>query len=177
MAFSLLFFDIEATGLQADRGRLLCCGFKPANGKAFVIRARKVKGEEGWDDKKALIAIRDVIESYDIVCGFYSRKFDALFIDARLAKYGERPVRWPLHVDLHTIVKRNIRLSYNSQKRVCQYLGCPIAKTDVDIRKWEDGWDLREYAMVYIVKHCQHDIAQLEWLFERVKHFIKQIRR
>ena len=172
---SLLFFDIEATGLDADRGRLLCCGFKPAGGKPFVIESKKVKGAEGWDDKTALLKIQDVIEQYDIVCGFYSRKFDKNFIDARLAKYGERPVRWPMHIDLHAVVKRNIKLSYNSQKRVCQYLGCPIAKTDVDIRKWEDGWDLRQYAMEYIVRHCRHDIAQLEWLFERVKLYIKRI--
>src|SRR5690348_8538326 len=91
----ILFYDTESTSLAASWGRLLCASFVPLTGDVFTFRGdkRPYKGRETVDDSKLCIAIRNELESADIVVSWNGILHDIPLLNARLALAGERPCR------------------------------------------------------------------------------------
>src|SRR5205814_10567068 len=85
-------YDIEATNLKPNVGRILCCYFKPLGEEPYGFNAH----ERGFfkpdvcDDGDLSAAIRDELEKYDIIVGWNSKNFDTKFINSRCIRVGER---------------------------------------------------------------------------------------
>ena len=70
-------------------------------GEVTTFRAdeKPWRGRSKIDDSKLAVAIREHLERYKLIAGHNSKLFDIPFINARLAKHGERPVNVEWHMD------------------------------------------------------------------------------
>src|SRR2546428_7375120 len=99
-------WDLETTNLTGLMGRILCGSFMPiVDGVAttpytFRLDQKEFRGRSRIDDNKLAMAIRDELEEYHMIVGWNSKLFDAPFLNARLAKAGERPLHPQFHLDL-----------------------------------------------------------------------------
>ncbi len=98
-------FDLETTDLKAMMGLLLCGSFKPiippeyGDPDAYTLfDADPPKGDAN-PDKALAVGLRDEIEKYDAIVTWNGKMFDIPFLNARLLKHHERPVRVKFHFD------------------------------------------------------------------------------
>lgn len=182
--FSVLGFDIEATHLKPNVGRIICCSFKPLGGEVYTYHAheRRFKEKNVYDDSKLAVAIRNELERYDILVGWNSRIFDTRFINARTARVGARTKEAQWHVDgLHAW--RSKTAAWGKLAAVQQYLDVPTHKTEIDWAAWMQalGWDreLARNAMAEIIEHCEKDVTVLEEVYLKLvdANMIRALRR
>ena len=174
------FFDIEATHLDANVGRILCCVVKsitvdgegddvaPAATRVFHALQRKYKRPDNFDDSLLAADIRDYLETFDIIVGHNSKMFDTKFINARNLKFGQRTKKPQYQVDTFWSWKSKAR-AWGSLKAIQEFLTTPTAKTSITWGSWMNalGWDanLRTKAMDEIVEHCILDVKALEEVY------------
>lgn len=172
--FSVCSFDIEATNLKANIGRIICCSFKPLGLEPYTFHALE-KGfmkKDVYDDSALATAIRSELEKYNIIVGWNSKEFDVKFINARCLRGGERTKRPQHHVD-GMWSWRNKFAAWSGLDNVQKFVD-PEGDTKSPIR-WSEwmrvlGWDraLRESAMAEIVEHCEKDVIVLENVYRKV---------
>lgn len=175
-------FDIEATHLEANVGRVLCCvvgsmewreatktAIIPPDGiKVFHALERRYKRPDNFDDSVLAADIRDYLEGFDIIAGHNSKMFDTKFINARNLKAGQRTKKPQYQVDTFWSWKSKAR-AWSSLKAIQQFLGTPTEKTSISWGAWMNalGWDanLRTKAMDEIVEHCVLDVQALHEVY------------
>jgi uncharacterized protein YprB with RNaseH-like and TPR domain len=167
--FSVVGFDIEATHLKPNVGRILCCSFKPLGGEVYTFSGldRRFKRPDVFDDGALAIAIRDELEKYDIIVGWNSKNFDVKFINSRALHAMSRTKRAQYHVD-GMWAWRSKSQAWSGLKNV-QKFALPEnehEKTEISWAKWMQalGWDRlrRNEAMQEIIEHCELDVIVLE---------------
>lgn len=184
--FRIVMYDIEATHLKPNVGRILCCSFKPLGGDVYTFDALepRFRRPDVYDDTALALAIRDELESYDIVVGWNSKNFDTKFINSRLIRAGERIKRAQYQVD----GMWSWRSKFNAWSGLdsVQKFARPQAETEKTAVAWEQwmralGWDkhLREQAMAEIVDHCERDVIVLEDVYRLIAraNVIRSLRR
>src|SRR2546426_11904636 len=119
-------------------GRILCGSFyKIVDGhasKPYTLRLddRCYSGRSRIDDNKLAVAIRDELEKYNMIVGWNSRLFDAAFLNARLAKAGERPLHPQFHLDLMYYAGGcSMRIGSKKLLNVQKFFNLPDAKTEI----------------------------------------------
>lgn len=167
--FSVVMFDIEATHLTANVGRILCCSFKPIGKPVYTLSAQDFRRADVYDDSRLAAAIRDELERYDIIVGWNSRGFDIKYINARNLRVAQRTKKAQYHVDGLWSFKTKAA-AWAGLKSVQQFIA-PEAPGKTAIR-WEQwmralGWNkkLRDAAMKEIVAHCERDVIVLEEVY------------
>ena len=166
-------WDLETTNLSALMGRILCASFYPiVNGKtakSYTLRLddRRFNGTSRIDDNKLAVAIRDELEKYNLIVGWNSKMFDAPFLNARLAKVGERPLRAQLHLDLMYYAGGCImRIGSKKLVNVQKYFALPAAKTEISWDNWNLAAGGHKPSLDEVVHHCECDVkvlAQAYW--------------
>lgn len=179
-SLSVVMWDLECTNLSAMIGRVLCCSFKEY-GKKEVITLRgddrKFRGEDIVDDSHLVGAIRDTLESYDVIVGHNSKLFDAKFLEGRLFKAALRPRQKSLHVDTMWTVRSNLRIS-SKLDNIQQFApGIEDKKTPITWDDWAraGAWDKK--GMDRVVEHCEQDVKVLEGVFESLTPYLGKIVR
>ena len=179
-------FDIEATHLKPNVGRTLCCSFKPLGNDVYTLSAiqKPFMRPDVYDDGRLVTAIRDELESYDIIVGHNGKMFDTRFINSRLLHAGQRVKRAQYQVD--TMWAWRSKASAWSGLDNIKRFALPDAetsKTKVDWPEWMRalGWNkkLREAAMAEITDHCERDVIVLEnaYRFMVERDVIRGLRR
>jgi uncharacterized protein YprB with RNaseH-like and TPR domain len=182
----IVMFDIEATNLKPNVGRILCCSFKPLGGEVYTFSAieKPYMKADVYDDGRLAVAIRDELEKFDIIVGWNSKAFDSKFINSRLLHAGERVKRSQFHVD-GMWVWRSKASAWSGLNNV-QRFALPeneATKTAVEWDMWMRalGWNkkLREEAMAEIIHHCELDVVVLEdvYRFMAMRDVIRSLRR
>lgn len=164
----IVMYDIEASHLQANIGRILCCSFKPLGEEVYTFSMldRRFKRADVADDGALAAAIRDELERYDIIVGWNSKNFDTKYINARCMRAGERTKKAQKQVDGMWAWASKAR-AWKGLDAVQKFL-MPDgeAKTPIAWDQWKRamGWnkDLREQAMDEIETHCEADVRVLE---------------
>jgi uncharacterized protein YprB with RNaseH-like and TPR domain len=184
--FSVGMYDIEATHLKPNVGRILCCSFKPIGGKVttFDAHQRAYMKPDVYDDGDLAIAIRDELEKYDIIVGWNSKNFDTKFINSRAARAGGRTKAAQYHVD-GMWSWRSKHLAWSGLNNVQRFLlpGNEAEKTSIEWDKWMQalGWNkaLRTSAMAEIVEHCELDVTVLEDVYRAMiqQRVIRSLRK
>lgn len=175
-------FDLECTHLSGMIGRILCCSFKDIapdhKGKLRTFRADKApyKQKDIIDDGKLAVAIRDELEKYEVIVGHNSKLFDVKFLNARLLKVGERPLKPIWHIDTMWIVRSKFRIS-SKLDNVQQFLGLPDAKTPISWDQWARGAAFNGTAMNDIVTHCEQDVKVLEQAYWKLLPSIARLEK
>jgi uncharacterized protein YprB with RNaseH-like and TPR domain len=167
--FSIVMYDIEATHLKPNVGRMLCCYFKPIGGEPYGFDAhqRAYFKPDVFDDGDLAVAVRDELEKYDIIVGWNSKSFDYKFINSRCVHAGSRIKVAQPHID--GMWSWRSKLSAWSGLNNVQKFALPEAETQKTSIPWEQwmralGWNkaMREQAMAEIKDHCERDVIVLE---------------
>ncbi len=179
-------FDLECSSLSGMIGRLLCCGFKeivnpdlPIKTKPYVFRGDDPKyknTKDLADDSKLAVAVRDELEKFDIIVGHNSKLFDRKFLNARLAKAGERGLVSQWHIDTMWIVRSHLRAS-SKLDNVQKFLGLEDEKTPITWDDWQRAVGGDKRAFDVIVKHNTQDVLVLEEAYWKLLPFLRQITR
>lgn len=168
---SIVSFDIEATHLKPNVGRILCCSFKPLGGEVYTYTGheRRFMKPDVYDDGELAAAIRDELEKADIIVGWNSKNFDAKFINSRNIHAGQRTKVAQYHVDgmWSWRSKFNAWSGLDAAQRFA--VSDSENKTSVEWEQWMRaiGWDKakRDSAMAEIVEHCEIDVRVLEQVY------------
>lgn len=176
----VLFFDIEATALNASFGHCLCCGFKYLNhGKAWVVSVNDVPEPKKYEEPDAPLMRRlhtILTDEADVIVSFYGKGYDRPFLNTRMLLAGLPPLP-PLsseHIDLFYTCRSNLRLHSNRLQAVSETLGCPINKTPVRADTWRKAQRGDPAALAYVIAHCRRDVLILEWVYNKMKPFVRQ---
>lgn len=156
-------------------GRIICSGFKPIippeHGKTqpyiFRLDDRKYFEVDAANDSKLAVAVRDELEKFDVVIAHNGILFDRKFLNARLLKVGERPLKPIFFVDTMWIVRTHMRTS-SKLDNLQQYLGLPDEKTKITWDDWQRGVARDRRALDTISKHCIQDVKVLEQAYWRL---------
>jgi len=174
-------YDIETTDLKGLMGRILCCSFLDGNtGEVTTFRAdeKPWKGRSKIDDSKLAVAIRDHLEKYKLIVGHNSKMFDLPFINARLAKAGERPVDVGWHLDTRWFLNgSSMRVGSAKLDNAQKFFELGEAKTPISWEVWQLAATLDKEAMDEVVVHCEQDVKVLAELVPHVLPYVRNLHR
>jgi len=165
------YWDIECSHLKANFAVMLSAAIKPAGGNVEVFS----DGRKGSNDKQLCNTIARRLEDFDILIGYYSLGFDLPMLNARLIKWGLRPLDERFHIDVYRVVKKNINTHSRRLQVVSHFFGIE-GKDAVDPEAWvQAAYDGDLKAMRKIIEHNKQDVIVLEKTFEKIKHKMRSI--
>lgn len=177
-------WDLECSSLSGMVGRVLCCGFKEIvhpevkRTKPYVFRGDEEPyfSKDISDDGKLVAAIRDELERYDVLVAHNGKLFDRKFLNARLLKAGERPLKPMWFIDTMWTVRTHLRAS-SKLDNVQEFLGLEDAKTKISWPDWMRAIAGDHKAMDVIVRHVVQDVKVLEEAYWRLLPLMRTISR
>jgi uncharacterized protein YprB with RNaseH-like and TPR domain len=175
------FFDLETTNLKANFGRILCASVADmfGNVRTFRIDESPWKRERRRDDIALAVGLRDYLEQFDVLVGWYSKMFDIPYLNTRLLIGNERPLRSDMmHFDpIWKAKKGSMALHSARLDAVAKTFRLDVQKTGLDPEIWNDAADGEREAMDYVVEHCEKDVLVLRQAFHILKPLAKIIHR
>jgi uncharacterized protein YprB with RNaseH-like and TPR domain len=175
------FFDLETTNLKANFGRILCASVADmfGNVRTFRIDEEPWKRERRRDDIALAVGLRDYLEQFDVLVGWYSKMFDIPYLNTRLLIGNERPLRSDMmHFDpIWKAKKGSLALHSARLDAVAKTFRLEVQKTGLDPEIWNDAADGEKEAMDYVVEHCEKDVLVLRQAFHILKPLAKIIHR
>ena len=177
----ILFWDIEATDLEASFGYTLCVGYKYLGQKTTHVISLadfpRVADPKKEPDIHLMRAIHRILaQEADIIVGWYSKPYDRPFVNTRMMLAGLDPLP-PLnaeHIDLYWTARSNLKLHSNRLQAVSETLGCPYSKTPVRADIWRRAQRGDAAALAYVHHHCKLDVQILEWTYMQLRPFVRQ---
>jgi uncharacterized protein YprB with RNaseH-like and TPR domain len=174
-------FDIETTDLKGLMGRILCCSFLDGTtGEVTTYRAdeKPWKGKSKIDDSSLAVAIRERLENYKLIIGHNSKLFDVPFINARLAKAGERPIHVGWHLDTRWYLNSaSMRIGSAKLENAQKFFELGEAKTPISWEQWQLAATFDKPAMDEVVVHCEQDVKVLAELIPHVLPYVASLHR
>lgn len=171
-ADKLCFFDLEATGLRGDYNSILVGSIK-----AFQSDPVTFKIKQPGNDQKLVRDIKNELEKYTVICGYYSKGFDVPMLNTRLLKWRQDPLKRLLHIDMYYSLKYNLLTARKSQGHLLSWLETPETKMTVGADMWNNILnDPKGEPMRVMVDRCESDVRGLQALYERTRHLIKEIK-
>lgn len=175
----MILFDIEASQLKADFGRMLAFGWKElGKGKKATVKTvmdfqRRFK-KDPTDDKELVKYAREVLEDADLWITWYGTYFDVPFINTRLLAHGLSPLPPTAHTDGWKIARFGLKLHSNRLASVSEFLGLE-EKTPLKQQVWTRATAGHPSSIRYVGQHCAQDVIVLEQAYNRIKTFNKQV--
>lgn len=184
-------FDIETTNLRAMMGRILCASFFPIYNaapnelrvapKPYTFRGDRPQYrdlDDAINDIELCKALRDELETYNMVVTWNGKQFDIPFLNARLAKAGERVFKPQFHLDLMYYAGGcSMRIGSRKLVNVQKYLGLDDAKSEISWEQWQRAAALNRTAMNEVVYHCEQDVVVLAQAYQKMLPFVANIHR
>lgn len=180
----VVLFDTESTDLAASWGRILCASFHELgegdNVTTFRGDKKPYRRPAKVDDSKLCLAIRERLESADMIVGWNSILHDVPLLNARLRVAGERPLHTPKHLDLMFYAGGvSLKVGGRRLETVAKFFKVPNQKTPLDGDMWQragvgDNTPDGVPAMDYIVEHCEADVLVLRDLWPHLYPFVKK---
>jgi uncharacterized protein YprB with RNaseH-like and TPR domain len=181
IGYRMAFFDIEATGLSAIMGRLLCVSFADNWGNVTTRRVTDFPQTSAIDDSGLAEWARDEIEKYDILVGWFITGYDIGMINARLMRWGKRLIRSDV-VFLDPIYKARggrygVKIGSSKLDNVAKFLRLPQQKTVIDWDVWALAGAGDAAALDEVVEHCEADVLVTRLAFHHFKPMLKTLHR
>ena len=169
------YFDIETSGFKADWSIMLC--YCILDEKTDKISSQTLnKNDKNFDERIVRQCVKD-IQSYDLIIGFYSTRFDLPFIRTRALIHG---IDFPgygalLHKDVYYMVRNKFALSRNRLENACRNLLGKTEKNHINPDIWLNALMKRDKkSLDYITDHCQRDVRDLKKLYHKIEDFSKR---
>lgn len=159
-------WDLETTGLTGIMGRILTCSFVSLNDEPIVYRTdvKPWTGKSKIDDGRLAVAIRDQLETYHLIVGHNIRLFDIPFLNARLAKAGERPLRTHFVMDTMWAARR-MRIGSSKLDNLQKYFALEDKKTPLSWETWQLASQGDKDAMEEVIVHNVQDVLVTRELY------------
>lgn len=167
----ILALDIEASGLTADFGIVLCSGFK------FVGEGRtEVLSIADYDYKDIIRREKELLKDMskrmldaDVWLFHYGTYYDVPFINTRLLYHGlpTLPSGYA-STDTWKIARNRLRLRNNRLKTISEFLGTDEEKNAIKPEQWIRALGGHKKSLDYIIEHCRRDIDVLEEVYLRI---------
>lgn len=178
----ILFYDTESTDLAASWGRILCASFVDLEGEVFTFRGDRKPyiGRNKVDDSRLCKAIRDELESADIIVGWNSILHDIPLLNARLAKGGQRACQLGekhgvRHLDLMWYAGgQSMKVGGRKLDTVAKFFSCQNQKTPLDGETWQLAGVGDKEAMDLVVDHCEADVLVLRDVWPHLAPHVKK---
>lgn len=177
-------FDLETSDLKALMGRIFCCSFVPivpgvvSVPYTYNLFDSKYKGRSKIDDGKLCVAIRDELETYNMIVGWNSKLFDLPLLNARLAKIGERPCRIQFHGDMMWYAGgSSMRIGSRKLVNVQKFFKLGEEKTDIEWEQWQAVAAGDKKAMKTIIHHCEQDVKVLAEAYWKLLPYVSTLHR
>lgn len=179
-------FDLESTALSAMMGRILCGSIleivpehlAPCQPYTFRGDKKPWLSVDPLNDSGLCTALRDELEQYNMLVSWNGKLFDVPLLNARLAKFGERPLKPQLHLDA-MYYARGVGLRIGSSKlaNVQKYFQTDQAKTDISWEDWQRAALGDHVSMDEVVSHCEADVKVLADMYWRLLPMVANIHR
>ena len=176
--------DLETTDLKAFMGILLCGSFQSIDltgkQKPVTLSLDLDKNDifNPDPDKALAVALRDKIESYNMIVTWNGKLFDIPFLNSRLMFHGERPVHVQFHLDLmYYMAGSSNRVGSRKLVSAQQFLRIPEQKTVLDWEVWKRAMRGDAVAMKEVVRHCEIDVRVLAQAYWRLLPSVANIHR
>jgi uncharacterized protein YprB with RNaseH-like and TPR domain len=171
----ILSWDIEASGLNADFGIVLCVGFKTVGqGKAEVLSILDYSnGDLIKAEKKLLKDVTLRLLDSDVWLTHYGTWFDINFVNTRLL-YHRLPIIPPnhSHIDTWKISRNRLKLRSNRLKTISEFLKTADEKNAIRPEQWIRAMAGHRASMNYIVEHCRRDVLVLEEVYHLIRPLV-----
>jgi uncharacterized protein YprB with RNaseH-like and TPR domain len=179
VGFETIFWDLETTGLTAIMGRLLACAVADSWGKTQVFRIEDFPGATLIDDGPLAVAIRDYLEDADHWVTWNGKLYDIPFLNARLLKAGERPIRSDIkHTDLMYYSRGSfVRIGSSKLDNVSKFVDSPNRKTPLEWETWQLAGLGDKAAMDLVCEHAVADVLVTRDVFAHLKPHIRNVHR
>jgi len=161
------FWDIEASGLDADFGIILCAGIRTMGSKevrVYRIDDSPTYRKEPWNDSWVAEEIRQELEQHDVVVHHYGDRYDVPFLNTRLLAY-----RLPIldssamcFVDTWLNIRKRLKLHNNRLLSLIAHLDTKTNKTGLDGRLWVRAAAGERASLDKVVEHNIHDVNALQ---------------
>jgi uncharacterized protein YprB with RNaseH-like and TPR domain len=183
-AKSLVFFDIETTGLNGDYNSILCVSLKPIGCRPFTFAV-----EKPGKDRTVVKAAIEALSEYDCWGSYYGKGFDVLMLNTRALRWNLSPLPKKPHIDMYWAMRAHTKTSRRSQAHFLEWLRISssgilgaetlnglVQKKTVSADEWNQVLANPQRTMRTMIRRCESDVAGLEALFLRTKHLIRDIR-
>ena len=155
-AGTVLFFDLETQGLNADYGKIL-------------VYSRKWNDEPcrtTFGEQKILRAMRADFEKADLLVGYNSRLFDVTYANTRLLENGQPPLPKKHHLDMYFALKAKLCTTSKAMGAVGSLLGAVEEKMKISPKTW------RMADLPTLAKRCESDVKLLQEVYNKTKHLV-----
>lgn len=173
----IAFFDLEATNLDADFGRILCACIRDLETKettTYRCDSYNTFKKEPWNDSKLCIDIRDHLHKYDIIVTWYGKMYDVKYLQARLLINRESELRKIKHIDLYFQARNKLKVASGRLEKVSLLLGIK-GKTPLHPEVWVRATAGDHKSLDYVVDHCQKDVSVLHAVYNKLSKFVERI--
>jgi len=166
------FFDIETSNLKSNFAIMLTAAIKPLGEEPILFTKKK----HGNNDKKLCKAVKDELEKYDIIIGYYHIPFDMRFLNSRLMHWGYPAVKPLHHIDCYRIAKKLFNTHSRRLEAITEFLHIK-GKSRIEPEVWMDAaYSGDRKAINKIAIHNEFDVIILEDLFMNyLKPHVKSI--
>ncbi len=168
----ILFFDIEATGLNAAFGTILCIGYKWEGEKKVYVPTILDDARNMLDDMPLVRDFADEFAKADYVVTWYGKRYDVPMIETKLLKHRLPPLAPKYHLDLWEAARSKFKLHSNRLQAFEKFLGTPDQKTDIDFDSWLKAAHGDKAAIAEVSDHCRKDVLVLEQVFDRMRPWL-----
>ena len=168
----ILFYDIEATNLNADFGYILCIGYKWfGEKKAHVISINDFKQFEKKRtcDREILKAFSWIIKHADMVVYQYGCRYDEPFINTRCLIHNLPPIPRVKFLDTWKVARERLKLHSNRLATMIEAFNIKEKKTPLNGPIWIDAGAGYPKAIEYVKKHCLQDVLSLELVYMKIR--------
>lgn len=169
------YWDLETSDLNPDFGRLVCASVLSLPDETMVTLrqddyVRRKKAKNMADDRRLAVDIRDLLETFHITSGWFSKGFDISFLNTRLVANGERTLSPGLHLDGVWYVKgwRGLKPLSGKLKHVAVFFGLDERKPEIDPQVWVAARSGDRDAMDEVCNRCEMDVLLTRSVTEKI---------
>lgn len=180
VGFTMAFYDIESDGLNGWGHEITCASITDNFGKTYSRTKFDFDQRNVLDDMELVIWLRDELEKYDILVGWYGTMFDLPFMNAKLIEYGQRPIRDMMYLDPCYKTRGGrygLKVGSSKLKNVAKWLKTPNQKPEVEWETFKLAAIGDPVALAEVVDRCEADTKVMRDIFHHIKPMVRSLHR
>lgn len=180
VGFTMAFYDIESDGLSGWGHEMTCASITDNFGKTYHQSKFDFDQRSVLDDKGLVVWLRDELEKYDILVGWYGTMFDLPFMNAKLIEYGERPIRDMMYLDPCYKARGGrygLKVGSSKLKNVAKWLNTPNQKPEVEWETFKLASIGEPVALAEVIDRCDADTKVMRDIFQHIKPMVRTLHR
>ena len=174
-------FDIESLDLSAEWAYMVCACVKEVNrhnllGKTHTFRIDNYDYEKE-QDKSLLKDLVKCLDSFDLILGWYSSRFDFPFTVTRCLKYRLKVPTKNFRRDLCLSARGFGKLNNNRLASWDRWLFGKATKTNLTFERKLGAIRGNKEDIDFYVDHCEKDVFSTERIYKQVMPVLGKLRR